>query len=210
MGHLRVIRAIITRGTLPPPNFIFTTTTTSNGARARAPRRVGPSNEAARVIVEWALVARGTVLHCLQLPSAQSCVGLHCDDVELASGDRRSCGQLCCWSGCGSCMIVDITWCCILGCRRCACPTESPPARRNARCEFLMMRVFFCPVDICRGHAKTPPGAFSNSGSPTPRPQRQGQAAGPSGGNGPPELLRVPGGRSSRALGGCHPWGEPE
>ena len=94
---------IITSGSLPPPHFSFTTTTTttSNGARARAPRRVGPSNEAARVIVEWALVARGTVLHCLQLPSAQSCVGLHCDDVELASGDRRSCGQLCCWSGCG-------------------------------------------------------------------------------------------------------------
>ena len=118
---------IITSGSLPPPDFSFTTTTTtSNGARARAPRRVGPSNEAARVIVEWALVARGTVLHCLQLPSAQSCVGLHCDDVELASGDSSSCGQLCCWSGCGTCMIVDITWCCILGCRRRACPTESP------------------------------------------------------------------------------------
>lgn len=41
---------------------------------------------------------------------------------------------------------------------------------------------FFFPVDMCRGHAKTPPGAFSNSGSPTPRPKRQDRRSGPSGG----------------------------
>ena len=52
------------------------------------------------------------------------------------------------------------------------------PQRKRARApshlfDFFNVAFFF-PVDICRGHAKTPPGAFSNSGSPTPRPQRQG------------------------------------
>ena len=77
--------------------------------------------------------------------------------------------------------------------------SESPPHTRNP-CRVALTGVaaqkkarprvcawvsffnvaFFFPVDICRGHVKTPPGAFSDSGSPTPRPQRQGQAAGSS------------------------------
>ena len=55
---------------------------------------------------------------------------------------------------------------------------EGKPARRSGRCIFFDVAFFF-PVDIRRGRVKTPHGAFSNSGSPSPRPERQGQAAGP-------------------------------
>ena len=55
---------------------------------------------------------------------------------------------------------------------------EGKPARRSGRCICFDVAFFF-PVDIRRGRVKTPHGAFSNSGSPSPRPERQGQAAGP-------------------------------
>ena len=54
---------------------------------------------------------------------------------------------------------------------------EGKPARRSGRCICFDVAFFF-PVDIRRGRVKTPHGAFSNSGSPSPRPERQGQAAG--------------------------------
>ena len=137
---------------------------------------MGQSNEAARVSVEWALVPRGSVLHCFALPIAQSCVALRCDDMELASGD--SCCLFCWWSGRGSCAAVDAAQRCRFGCRRRAC-RHRRQTRAAKRTLYFFDVAFFFPVDIRRGRVKTPHGAFSNSGSPSPRPERQGQAAGP-------------------------------